>query len=79
MSCIEINENVMEKVHIMARLTKKTPEEVVNDTLWDNFENIVDIPDELDYDAIWNMLEHDKPEGDDVLDNLVRHAQDGWD
>ena len=79
MSNITLNENVMEKVNIMARLTEKTPEEVVNDTLWENLENIVDIPDELDYDAIWNMLEHDKPEGDNVLDNLARYGEEGWD
>ena len=79
MSNITLNENVMEKVNIMDRLTEKTPEEVVNDTLWENLENIVDIPDELDYDAIWNMLEHDKPEGDNVLDNLARYGEEGWD
>mgnify|MGYP007053770034 CR=1 FL=1 len=26
-----------------------------------------EIPDDIDGDKIWNMLEHDKPEGDDIL------------
>lgn len=76
---ITLNDNVMEKVNIMAKLTKKTPEEVVNDTLWDNLRKIIDVPDVIDYDKIWNMLEHDNPEGDDILDNLIRLGEEGWD
>ena len=79
MLMVSLNENVMEKVKIMSKLTDRTPEEVVNDTLWDQLGKVEDIPDEIDYDKIWNMLEHDKPEGDDVLDNLVRLGEEGWD
>ena len=79
MVSVTLNENVLEKVNIVARLSKRSRDEVVNDTLWDSLENIVDIPDDFDYSKIWDMLEHDKPEGDDILDNLVRHAQEGWD
>ena len=42
-------------------------------------ENIVDIPDDFDYGKVWDMLEHDKPEGDDILDNLARLGEKGWD
>ncbi len=69
---IGLNENVMEKVNILSKLTHRTPEEVVNDTLWNQLEKIEDVPDEIDYDKIWDMLEHDKPEGDDVLDKLSK-------
>ena len=79
MLMVSLNENVMEKVKIMSKLTDRTPEEVVNDTLWDQLRKVEDIPDEIDYDKIWNMLDHDKPEGDDVLDNLVRLGEEGWD
>jgi hypothetical protein len=79
MVSVSLNENVLEKVNIIARLSKRSLEEVVNDTLWDSLENIVDIPDDFDYSKVGDMLEHDKPEGDDILDNLVRHAQEGWD
>ena len=79
MLMVSLNENVMEKVKIMSKLTDRTPEEVVNDALWIQLGKVEDIPDEIDYDKIWNMLEHDKPEGDDVLDNLVRLGKEGWD
>ncbi|MBE6495271.1 MAG: hypothetical protein E7Z78_02390 [Methanobrevibacter thaueri] len=72
MSMISINDNVMEKVKIMSKLTDRTPEEVVNETLWDTLRKVRDFPDEIDYDRIWNMLDHDKPEGDDVLEKLSR-------
>ena len=79
MLMVSLNENVMEKVKIMSKLTDRTPEEVVNDTLWIQLGKVEDIPDEIDYDKIWNMSDHDKPEGDDVLDNLVRLGEEGWD
>jgi hypothetical protein len=72
MSMISINDNVMEKVKIMSKLTDRTPEEVVNETLWDTLRKVRDFPEEIDYDRIWNMLDHDKPEGDDVLEKLSR-------
>jgi len=72
MSMISINDNVMEKVKIMSKLTDRTPEEVVNETLWDTLRKVRDFPDEIDYDRIWNMHDHDKPEGDDVLEKLSR-------
>ena len=74
-----LNENVVEKVNIVSKLTDRSPEEVVNDTLWDNLRKIEDVPEEIDYEKIWNMLDHDKPEGDDVLDNLMRLSEEGWD
>lgn len=72
MLMVSLNTDVTEKVNIVSKLTDRTPEEVVNDTLWDNLRKIEDIPDEIDYDKIWNMLEHDKPEGDDVLEKLSK-------
>nr|WP_295163007.1 hypothetical protein [uncultured Methanobrevibacter sp.] len=76
---VTLNDVVVEKVNIMSKLTDRTPEEVVNDTLWDNLKKIEDVPDEINHEKIWNMLEHDNPEGDDILDNLIRLGKDGWD
>lgn len=76
---VSLNDDVAEKVKIMSKLTDGTPEEVVNDTLWENLRKIEDVPDEIDYEKIWNMLEHDNPEGDDILDNLVRLGEQGFD
>lgn len=79
MLSVTLNENVTEKVNLMSKLTGRTPEEVVNDTLWDNLRKIEDVPDEIDGDRIWAMLDHDNPEGDDILDNLSRIGKEGWD
>ena len=79
MAMVCLNDNVMEKVNIMAKLTKRTPEEVVNETLNDQLRDVENIPTEFDGDKIWSMLEHDKPEGDDILDNLARFGEENWD
>lgn len=71
MSMVSINENVMEKIHIKCGLSKKSPEEVVNELLWDNLRKLEDPSNHLDGETIWNMLEHDKPEGDDILDRIT--------
>ncbi|WP_407410825.1 hypothetical protein [Methanobrevibacter sp.] len=76
---VTLNDAVVEKVNIMSKLTDRTPEEVVNDTLWDNLRKIEDVPDEINHEKIWSMLEHDNPEGDDILDNLIRLGKEGWD
>ena len=79
MSMISLDEDVLKKVNIMAELTDQTPEDVVNDALRDQLEDVENIPREIDYDKLWDMLEHDKPEGDDVLDRLARYGEEGWD
>lgn len=79
MSLISLDGDVMEKVNIVVKLTDQTPEEVVNEALRDQLRTVEDIPDNVDYEKIWNDLDHDKPEGDDILDNLVRLGQEGWD
>ena len=76
---VTLNDAVVEKVNIMSKLTDRTPEEVVNDTLWDNLRKIEDVPDEINHEKIWSMLEHDNPDGDDILDNLIRLGKEGWD
>ena len=79
MSLISLDGDVMEKVNIVVKLTDQTPEEVVNEALRDQLRTVEDIPDNVDYEKIWNALDHDKPEGDDILDNLVRLGEQGLD
>lgn len=76
---VNLEDKVMEKVNIVVKLTGRTVEDVVNDALWVNLQKIEDVPDEIDYEKIWNMLDHDKPEGDDILDNLIRIGEEAWD
>ena len=71
MVSVTLNEDVLEKVKIKCKLSNKTPEDVVNDILWDKLRKLEDYPDDFDGDRIWNLLEHDKPEGDDILDRIT--------
>ena len=71
MVSVTLDDNVVEKVKIKCRLSNKTPEDVVNDILWDNLRKLEDYSDDFDGDRIWNLLEHDKPEGDDILDRIT--------
>lgn len=79
MTMVSLKDDVVKKVNIMAELTHQTPEEVVNETLRYQLKDVENIPREFDGDKIWAMLEHDKPEGDDILDNLARFGEENWD
>ena len=76
---IKLDEDVVRKVNRMAELTDQTPKEVVNEALRYQLKDVENIPREIDYDKLWEMLDHDKPEGDDILDNLARLGEEGWD
>ena len=79
MASVILDEDVVKKVNIMAELTDQSPKEVVNEALRDQLKDVENIPREIDGDKIWAMLEHDKPEGDDILDNLARFGEENWD
>ena len=79
MASVILDEDVVKKVNIMAELTDQSPKEVVNEALRDQLKDVENIPREIDGDKIWVMLEHDKPEGDDILDNLARFGEENWD
>ena len=76
---IKLDEDVVRKVNRMAELIDQTPKEVVNEALRYQLKDVENIPREIDYDKLWEMLDHDKPEGDDILDNLARLGEEGWD
>lgn len=71
MVSVTLSDNVVEKVKIKCKLSNKTADEVVNDILWDRLSKLEDLSDDFDGDRIWNLLEHDKPEGDDILDRIT--------
>ena len=79
MSRVILDDDVVKKVNIMAELTDQSPKDVVNEALRDQLKDVENIPREIDGDKIWAMLEHDKPEGDDILDNLARFGDENWD
>ena len=54
-----------------SKLSNKTPDEVVNDVLWEQLGKIEDVSEDFDGNKLWRMLDHDKPEGDDILDRIT--------
>lgn len=73
MQTIILSEEVMEKVNIRCKQINRTPEELVNSIVYDELRKVEEgpDPDKIDYERIWNMLDHDKPEGDDILDRIT--------
>ena len=71
MATISLTDEVIEKVNIGSKQIQTTPEELVNDILYDHLRKVEEIPDDIDAEKIWNMLDHDKPEGDDILDRIT--------
>ena len=44
---------------------------MVNDIIYNPLRYVEEIPDDIDAERIWNLLEHDKHEGDDILDRII--------
>lgn len=70
MTVVTINENVMEKVNLRCKQIDCSPKELVNNILYNHLSEVDEMPEGLDGEKIWSMLDHDKPEGDDVLEVL---------
>ena len=52
---------------------------LIHSILFDYLKKVESIPTTVDREKMMMMLEHDNPAGDDILDNLVRLGQEGWD
>jgi len=68
---ITVGESIMEKINIRCKQLNCSPDELVNDILYAHLRHVEEIPDDIDAERIWNLLEHDKPEGDDILDRIT--------
>ena len=55
-----------------------SPEDLINDILHDYLSDVEEIHDGLDAEKILAMLDHDKPEGDDVLEILSNVNKLKW-
>lgn len=71
MQTICLSKEVMEKVNIRCKQIDSSPEDLVNEIVYNKLRKIEEIPDDIDGEKIWNMLEHDKPEGDGILDRIT--------
>ena len=79
MQSVQIPDEIMEKINARCRELKCSPEKLIHSILFDYLKKVESIPTTVAREKIMMMLEHDNPAGDDILDNLVRLGQEGWD
>lgn len=79
MQSVDIPDEIMDKINIRCRELCCNPEKLIHSILFDYLLKVERIPSTIDCEKIMSLLEHDNPNGDDVLDNLVRLGKEGWD
>ena len=79
MQSVQIPDEIMEKINARCRELKCSPEKLIHSILFDYLNKLEFFPYYFEFEKIWKMLDHDNPAGDDILDNLVRLGQEGWD
>ena len=79
MQSVQIPDEIMEKMNARCSELKCNPEKLIHSILFDYLKKVECIPTTIDSEKMMMMLEHDNPEGDDILDNLVRLGRQGWD
>ena len=71
--------DIMDKINSRSKELNCNPEKLIHSILFDYLKKVESIPCTVDREKIMAMLEHDNPEGDDILDNLIRLGNEGWD
>lgn len=79
MQSVQIPDDIMEKMNARCDMLKCNPEKLIHSILFDYPKKVDSIPTTVDCEKMMMMLEHDNPEGDDILDNLARLGRQGWD
>lgn len=79
MQLVNVPDDIMEKMNSRSRELNCNPEKLIHSILFDYINKVESIPNTVNREKIMAMLEHDNPEGDDILDNLIRLGKEGWD
>lgn len=79
MQLVRIPDDIMDKMNNRCDELKCNPEKLIHSILFDYLKKVESIPTTIDREKMMMLLEHDNPEGDDILDNLVRLGRQGWD
>lgn len=79
MQSVQIPDDIMEKMNARCDMLKCNPEKLIHSILFDYLKKVESITTTVDREKMMMMLEHDNPEGDDILDNLARLGRQGWD
>ena len=79
MQNIQISEEILNGINSRCREINCNPEKLINSILYDYLMKVKNMPPAIDREKIGAMLEHDNPEGDDVLEKLFNLGEIGWD
>lgn len=79
MQLVRIPDDIMDKMNSRCEELKCNPEKLIHSILFDYLKKVESIPTTIDREKMMMLLEQDNPEGDDILDNLVRLGRQGWD
>ena len=79
MQLVRMPDDIMDKMNNRCDELKCNPEKLIHSILFDYLKKVESIPTTIDREKMMMLLEHDNPEGDDILDNLVRLGRQGWD
>lgn len=79
MQNINISEEIRLGIIERSKEINCNPEKLVNSILFDYLRKTKDLSLTVDAERIGAMLEHDDPEGDDVLEKLYNLGETGWD
>ncbi len=79
MQLVRIPDDIMDKMNNRCDELKCNPEKLIHSILFDYLKKVESIPTTVDREKMMMLLEHDNPEGDDILDNLIRLGKQGWD
>ena len=79
MHSVNVPNDIMERINNRCEELNCNPEKLIHSILFDYLKAVESIPCTVDREKIEAMLEHDNPEGDDILKNLSRLGDVGWD
>ena len=78
MQSVNIPDDIMSKMNDRCRKIHCNPEKLIHAILFDYLRTVERIPSTIDCQKLYNMLEHDNPDGDDILEKLSRLGDVGW-
>ena len=79
MHSVNVPNDIMEKINSRCEELNCNPEKLIHSILFDYLKKVESSPVTIDREKMMMLLEHDNPDGDDVLDNLIRLGSQGWD
>lgn len=78
MQSVNIPNDIMSRLDDRCKKIHCNPEKLIHAILFDYLKSVDNVSGIIDHEKLQAMLEHDNPEGDDILDNISRLGDVGW-